>query len=733
MIDHVSSGSCLPSTPLPRPGSRLSRSVRAVSQCAALACVLFAVSAVAQKVPVIVSQARALGTTGGGVISGTSPAGTTVGLTTTGNIILGNTYGNSIVSINVTTGTSTTLGTYSGAQAVAVDSANNIYISSYGTSAIVKVPYLTNGTYPTISTYASGTTPACTGTDTQECALKALTSTYIYGYQALAFDPSGNFYFVTAYNPYYSGANPSSGTIFKCSATCFANANQGVTGNAAAVFQETQPTSGNPLIVGGLAIDTLGNIFFTDSITSTSVNSSSSNLKELAVASGATGYASTATTLYTFTDATPAGYDDELDAVAVGANNTVYFATQFTGTFAMPNNNGVVDTANVYAVSPQGSKVMISDRNGSFYGVDYSNSAGADAGYSVYVGLVSATTAAVGATSMTTGVSAVLNSGVTCANAPTTTVTSTTTEFSATAGTCGTTGLISTPVIPLTVSFAPTTPGTRTAILTATSGATTGTATVTGVATGGTVPTPTFTPAAGTYPSAQSVTISDAAIGSTIYYTVGSSPPTTSSTVYSGPISVTASETINAIAAYPGSTTSAVVSSAYVIQALTAQTITFNPPASPVQYGVGPITLSASSTSGLAVTFGVSGPATISGNQLTITGAGVVTVTASQAGNGTYAAATPVQQTIVVNGGSVQAIIFKPLANYNHTTTPTIPLVAYATSGLALTYTATGPATVNGNNTLTITAAGNVTVTASQAGNGNYAAASPVSRTFTAQ
>jgi uncharacterized protein (TIGR03437 family) len=54
-----------------------------------------------------------------------------------------------------------------------------------------------------------------------------------------------------------------------------------------------------------------------------------------------------------------------------------------------------------------------------------------------------------------------------------------------------------------------------------------------------------------------------------------------------------------------------------------------------------PFTLQASDSSGLPVTFSVvSGPATIAGNTLTITGVGTVTVKAIQAGNSSYAGAT---------------------------------------------------------------------------------------------
>ncbi len=95
-----------------------------------------------------------------------------------------------------------------------------------------------------------------------------------------------------------------------------------------------------------------------------------------------------------------------------------------------------------------------------------------------------------------------------------------------------------------------------------------------------TVSTPTFTPPAGTYTSAQSVSISDATSGATIYYTANGTTPTTSSAVYSGPITVSSTEMLEAIAAAPGDTNSAVASAAYTItQPTTVSTPTFSPPA----------------------------------------------------------------------------------------------------------------------------------------------------------
>jgi uncharacterized repeat protein (TIGR03803 family) len=86
---------------------------------------------------------------------------------------------------------------------------------------------------------------------------------------------------------------------------------------------------------------------------------------------------------------------------------------------------------------------------------------------------------------------------------------------------------------------------------------------------GTTSATPIFTPAAGTYTLAQSITIADADPHAIIYYTTNGTTPTTSSAKYTAPIKVTTSETIEALATATGLTNSAVASATYTITPIT--------------------------------------------------------------------------------------------------------------------------------------------------------------------
>ncbi len=77
---------------------------------------------------------------------------------------------------------------------------------------------------------------------------------------------------------------------------------------------------------------------------------------------------------------------------------------------------------------------------------------------------------------------------------------------------------------------------------------------------------PAFSPAGGTYSSTQTVTITSATSGASIRYTTdGSTPSETAGTLYSGPVSISATTTLNAIAYAAGMTDSTVTSATYTI------------------------------------------------------------------------------------------------------------------------------------------------------------------------
>jgi hypothetical protein len=129
------------------------------------------------------------------------------------------------------------------------------------------------------------------------------------------------------------------------------------------------------------------------------------------------------------------------------------------------------------------------------------------------------------------------------------------------------------------------------------------------------VATPAFSPGGGTYTGSVTVTISDATSGATIHYTTDGSTPTTSSAVYTTPLTFTQTTTLKAMAAATGMTNSAVASATY--------TIRFTLTASKTNLGSGTVTsspagincgstCSASYVSGTTVTL-TANPAFLSG------------------------------------------------------------------------------------------------------------------------
>ncbi|MGA3008464.1 MAG: chitobiase/beta-hexosaminidase C-terminal domain-containing protein [Opitutaceae bacterium] len=116
----------------------------------------------------------------------------------------------------------------------------------------------------------------------------------------------------------------------------------------------------------------------------------------------------------------------------------------------------------------------------------------------------------------------------------------------------------------------------------------------------GVVSAPTFSPAGGTYASAQTVTISSSTGGVSIRYTTdGSMPSETAGMVYAGAIAVSANTTIKAVAYASGLADSTVSTAAYTVQAALP---TFSPAVTGTYTTPQSVTIS-SATSGASIAY----------------------------------------------------------------------------------------------------------------------------------
>jgi hypothetical protein len=161
-----------------------------------------------------------------------------------------------------------------------------------------------------------------------------------------------------------------------------------------------------------------------------------------------------------------------------------------------------------------------------------------------------------------------------------------------------------------------------------------------------------------------------------------------------------------------------------------AQTISFGALSSRA-FGTASFTVGAAASSGLPVSFAseTTPVCTVSGSTVTLAAVGICTIQATQSGNGTYAAATPVTQSFQVTQAS-QTISFGALSKKTVGAAP-FTVGATASSGLAVSFasTTTPVCTVSGA-TVTLVAAGTCTIQATQAGNADYAAALPADQSF---
>jgi len=161
---------------------------------------------------------------------------------------------------------------------------------------------------------------------------------------------------------------------------------------------------------------------------------------------------------------------------------------------------------------------------------------------------------------------------------------------------------------------------------------------------------------------------------------------------------------------------------------LLAQTITFSTNLTR-RMDESPFTLSATSTSGLSMTFSSSNlfVATITGSSCSLRAVGTSLITA-QAGNSTYAPAN-FTRTLTVSKGN-QSITFNPIPE-KYLGDPDFNLTATASSGLTVSYSSDNPAvaTVSGN-IVHIVGVGSTVITASQTGNSNWFPAADVPQTL---
>lgn len=715
-------------------------------------------AATAAGVPALVmSQVNWYGIlTGGGFTDGQNPAGGSFAVNSKGDVIAGNTYGNTVYFFSgANGGAQSTLASVNGPGGITVDSHDNLYVAHLYNQYVLKVPYA-NGTYALTDTTPS----ACTGSDTAECTFANAGSNNKI--TATTFDAAGKFYMVT--EPGTGGAN----SIYVCDSSCQPS------GTGTLVY-----TDAAKYAISSVAVDPWGNIFFTDSWYPTDLtdsNSSASYLKEITYSS-TSGYAASPVTLQTLTIASPANYDNQLDGVAVGSDGTVYYATQSGGgIFGVPNTqSGGPDMTHQYKVAGQGGKAIELGPNGQFYVASYATVGGksGDAIGQVAVNALTAPTAQYQGAPVTT-TATVIDNVVPCSTAATISFTSTDSQFSATSGTAcsSVSASFSAPdassSYTATITFQATQRGVQTATLTAsdTTNGGIGTATITGISKS-TPQTITFTaPTTTTFTYQPGLTIAIAATGggsnNPIVFTIDASS-TGKGSISNGTLTVTQAGNIIIDANQAGGV---VNGTAYddapqaqltIVINKAPETITFTPPSSPQTYAPGlTVALSATgsgSTSPIVFTVdsgsATTGAGTISGNVLTVTQAGTIILDANQVADVNYQAAAQVQHVLVVNQAT-QAITITPVTTPFHyiASCSTIVLCAQvqivAAGGATNNAVALSPdstntvqfsilnsSTTNGTTTSTVALIPNQTlpfpaklvIDANQQGNANYSAA----------
>jgi hypothetical protein len=493
-----------------------------------------------------------------------------------GSVILGGGYsGSNVLQIVPSTQAETALSTaQSNVTATGMDNNSSIFFAAYGWNyTIYKIPF--NATSKSYTPITSAPSAVCKGAalDTAACVLP---TNSVGGVTAFAFDASNNMIYAT------STVGTTINSIVLCSQACQYGSTPAVT-----LYSDGATT------LGGLTVDPWGNIFFVDG---SNAGSGVSSLKELPVStSTATGYAAAPVTLLTYTNAQ--AWNNSLSGLASDAFGTIYFATNADGIFALPNSlSSGPSLSGIVQVSTLGGKAIAIDPQGNLYQIPYNNGDVVD---QILIDNITLPTNTV-LLPATTSSATLLGSGASCSGLNAT-FSASTADFSGAASGCSTSSgtftlkggssatTLSAVNVPLTVSFAPITGGTRNATLSVFNGSSTpvGSIALTGKAIAApVVATPQFSLAGGSYQGVQQVSITDSTAGATIYYTTDGSAPWTGTAagatakVFSSsstPINIgTGSTTINAIAVESLYMPSAVATATYVVTEQTLPTPTFS-------------------------------------------------------------------------------------------------------------------------------------------------------------
>jgi hypothetical protein len=238
--------------------------------------------------------------------------------------------------------------------------------------------------------------------------------------------------------------------------------------------------------------------------------------------------------------------------------------------------------------------------------------------------------------------------------------------------------------------------------------------------------------------------------------------PTITATQYAAstlPLSATASSglpvslatTTPAVCTLSGTTASLLVQGTCIIQAtqtgnsayaaapmvqqniavhLAAQTITFPAPTA-TEYALTEVTLTATASSGLPITYSSISPSicTVSGSTASLLAPGICYIHAAQAGNTVYSVAPLVTQSFLVHD-ALQTITFPAITGTQYVLS-SVPLSATASSGLTVAFASatTSVCTVSGA-TASLIATGTCVIHATQAGSSLYASAALVAQSF---